>query len=387
MQTSPALRFAEYDLPWEGIRIGNVTNLSAGGTPSTLESSYWGGDIPWMNSGELNLKQVFNVEGRITEYGLNNSSTKWIPSKSVLIGLAGQGKTRGTAAVNHIPLCTNQSIAAIYPQDNVFDSMFLFFNIDGRYDELRRLSTGEGGRGGLNLGILKSLMVRLPSLPEQQKVAAFLSAVDTKIQQLQRKKELLEQYKKGVMQKIFSQEIRFKDKDGSDYPDWEEKRLGSYLVKHSEKTDQNNQYPVLTSSRIGLFFQKDYFAGNEVASKDNTGYNVVPRGYFTYRHMSDDLVFKFNINNLCDRGIVSTLYPVFTTTNQIDDKFLLLKLNDGDEFKRYALLQKQGGSRTYMYFNKIEKLAVRLPNIKEQIRIVSFFEVLASKIDSINYQS
>lgn len=99
---------------WEVKRISDFTSIITGGTPSTLRPEYWGGNIMWMSSGELNKKFVFDVEGRITTEGLLNSSTHMIPPFCVLIGLAGQGKTRGTAAYNYISLCTNQSIAAIY---------------------------------------------------------------------------------------------------------------------------------------------------------------------------------------------------------------------------------------------------------------------------------
>jgi type I restriction enzyme S subunit len=108
-------RLPGFSGPWDVKQIGEFTDCTAGGTPSTLNSAYWGGEIPWMSSGELHLKRVQDVEGRITKLGLNNSSTKIIPSRCVLIGLAGQGKTRGTAAINLIELCTNQSIAAIFP--------------------------------------------------------------------------------------------------------------------------------------------------------------------------------------------------------------------------------------------------------------------------------
>ena len=162
--------------------------------------------------------------------------------------------------------------------------------------------------------------------------------------------------------------------------DWEERKLGNYIIQYSEKTKQNNQYPVLTSSRNGLFFQKDYYKGNQIASEDNTGYNIVPRGYFTYRHMSDDLVFKFNINDIADYGIVSTLYPVFTTNEQLDSKYLQYQLNEGSEFKRFSLLQKQGGSRTYMYLNKLQNMILTIPKLEEQQKIGSFFKQLDDTI-------
>lgn len=161
---------------------------------------------------------------------------------------------------------------------------------------------------------------------------------------------------------------------------WEQCKLGDYIIPYNKVTTQNNQYPVFTSSRKGLFFQKDYYDGNQIASEDNTGYNIVPRGYFTYRHMSDDLVFKFNINNLAENGIVSTLYPVFTTTESLDSKYLQYQLNEGEEFKRFAILQKQGGSRTYMYLSKLEIMTLTMPKIDEQIKIGNFFKQLDDTI-------
>ncbi|MGK0603810.1 restriction endonuclease subunit S [Enterococcus gilvus] len=155
---------------------------------------------------------------------------------------------------------------------------------------------------------------------------------------------------------------------------WEKRKLGDYIIPYNKVTTKNNQYPVFTSSRKGLFFQKDYYDGNQIASDDNTGYNIVPRGYFTYRHMSDDLVFKFNINNLADNGIVSTLYPVFKTTKELDSKYLQYQLNEGNEFKRFAILQKQGGSRTYMYLSKLKNMYLTMPKVDEQIKLSVFFK-------------
>ena len=139
----PKLRFPEFlDAgEWEEKTIDQISRkVIAGATPSTLEKEFWNGNIRWMNSGELNYKKVYEVQGRITEAGLQNSSTKLIPKHCVLIGLAGQGKTRGTVAMNMVELCTNQSIAAIFPNEKIFDSNFLYQNLDDRYDELRRIS-------------------------------------------------------------------------------------------------------------------------------------------------------------------------------------------------------------------------------------------------------
>ncbi|OCV87154.1 hypothetical protein A9P89_23180 [Klebsiella pneumoniae] len=225
---------------------------------------------------------------------------------------------------------------------------------------------------------LKTLEIWIPLIDEQTKIADFLSTIDEKIKLLTQQHYLLGQYRKGLIQNILSKELRFKDENGKEFPEWNLVRLGNYLIRYNEKSTENNQYPVLTSSREGIYFQKDYFNGEDIASKNNIGYNVVPKGYFTYRHMSDDLVFKFNINTLCDKGIVSTLYPVFTT--KLNALFLQLKLNEGNEFRDYAIQQKQGGSRTYMYYSKLESLKLMIPNTAEQTKIANFISAFDDKI-------
>lgn len=192
---------------WVVKNIGSFTNCTAGGTPNTKVSSYWGGTHPWMSSGELHLKQVFDVAERITDEGLENSSTKYVPQGSVLIGLAGQGKTRGTVAISRIGLCTNQSIAAIYPSKNHI-SEYLYYNLDIRYEELRSLSTGDGGRGGLNLKIIKNIILPMPSVNEQTAIVTILSDMDKEIETLQTRLHKTEHIKQGMMQELLTGKTR-----------------------------------------------------------------------------------------------------------------------------------------------------------------------------------
>jgi type I restriction enzyme S subunit len=160
-----------------------------------------------MSSGELNLKQVYEVEGRITLAGLNNSSATLIPAKSVLVGLAGQGKTRGTVAMNYVELSTNQSIAAILPNRS-FVPEYLYYNLDSRYDELRQLSSGGGGRGGLNLSLIKSLDVPFPTTEEQLGIATVLLDMDAETTALEDKLAKARQIKQGMMQELLTGRIR-----------------------------------------------------------------------------------------------------------------------------------------------------------------------------------
>lgn len=234
---TPKLRFPEFrgKSGWKEIAIGQISDtVTAGGTPDTSESTYWDGNIRWMNSGELNLKRVYEVDGRITEKGLRNSSTKVIPLRCVLIGLAGQGKTRGTIAMNMVELCVNQSIAAIFPNESVFESDFLYQNLGNRYNELRSLSAGGEGRGGLNLQIIKSLQIPLPSLAEQQKIAECLSSLDELIGAEGQKLHALKAHKKGLTQQLFPREgetlPRLRFPEFRDAGEWVEKPLGQLLV-------------------------------------------------------------------------------------------------------------------------------------------------------------
>jgi type I restriction enzyme S subunit len=169
---------------WPKVKLGDICDIAAGGTPSTKRSEYWGGKIPWMRSGDLNLRTVNAVEGRITQAGLDSSSTWWVPKHSVLIGLAGQGKTRGTVAVNNIELTTNQSVAAFLPNNQLFYK-YLYYNLDSRYEELRQMSAGDGGRGGLNLSLLGALRVDLPPLSEQKRIVRILETWDEAIHELE----------------------------------------------------------------------------------------------------------------------------------------------------------------------------------------------------------
>lgn len=192
---------------WIRTKICRITKVLSGATPSTTVSEYWGGDIPWMSSGELNNKHIHNVVGRITKSGLNNSGTKLIPISSVLIGLAGQGKTRGTVAINHIELCTNQSIASILPSDKHV-SEYLYHNLDNRYDELRKLSSGDKQRGGLNLELINNIELQMPTIEEQTAIAEVLSTADWEISLLGQELAQWQAKKKALMQLLLTGLVR-----------------------------------------------------------------------------------------------------------------------------------------------------------------------------------
>lgn len=188
---------------WKYEKIANLCKCFAGGTPSTRNAEYWeNGTIPWLSSGEISQEIVTSTEKRITEEGYRNSSTKMIKPNSVLIALAGQGSTRGKVALTKIALCSNQSIAAVEPNE-ALSSEFLYHYLSTQYSNLRLISDGGGGRGGLNLKLINGFQVPVPCIEEQEKIAEFLSLVDSEISSVKEATNKLNLLKQGFMQQMF----------------------------------------------------------------------------------------------------------------------------------------------------------------------------------------
>lgn len=159
-------------------QIDEFSDLFAGATPSTKVSAYWeNGTIPWMSSGEVHMGRVTSTEKKISQLGYDKCSTKMVPIHTVVIALAGQGKTRGTVAVTEIELCTNQSLCAMVTDGTVL-SDYLYHNLRNRYEEIRSMCAIADGRGGLNLKIVGSIKVIVPSIEEQRQFVAFAEQSD-----------------------------------------------------------------------------------------------------------------------------------------------------------------------------------------------------------------
>jgi type I restriction enzyme S subunit len=345
----PKLRFPEFKDAgeWQKETVGEIAQVTSGGTPDSTNEKFWNGDIPWMNSGELNNKRINSVSNKITSLGLEESSTKLIPPQCVLIGLAGQGKTRGTAAINYIELCTNQSIASIHPNNGVFNSEFLYQRMDSMYDQLRALSTGEGGRGGLNLQIIKSIEVPLPILDEQQKIADCLSSLDEYLTAQSDKLEAFKVHKKGLMQQLFPTEgdastgsavpkLRFAE--FRDSGEWSFVKLGEVCeFTQGVQIPSSEQTNIFSNGYIRYLYIRDFFTDkfkcyvqdkypDKVIEKDeimmvNTG-NTAGQAYRGVRGVLSNNSFKITFNRNKING--SFLFTVLTgdfIQNQIQTFF------------------------------------------------------------------
>ena len=192
------------DFPeWEEKAIREFAQCIAGATPSTKVDEYWkNGTIPWMSSGEVNKGLIFETDSKITQLGYDNTSTKMVPAETVVMALAGQGKTRGMVALTKIELCTNQSLCSIITDDSVH-SAYLYQYLITQYQNLRQVSSGDGTRGGLNLQLVGDYVVLIPSDEEQRLIADFLSDFDEAIADAKKELELWKELKKGLLQQMF----------------------------------------------------------------------------------------------------------------------------------------------------------------------------------------
>lgn len=241
---------------WEVCKVLDFTDVMTGATPSTENPDYWGGHILWMSSGELKKKFVYDVAGRITKEGYNSASTHMLPKNCVLIGLAGQGKTRGTAAINKIELCTNQSIGAILPSSDT-DADYLFYFFDSQYQNLRALSSGDGGRGGLSKGLLLNYdVIRPHDKAEQQRIASALSDVDALVAELDALIEKKRAIMAGTMQELLTGKRRLQ---GFSEP-WVERTIEDFAKITTGASNTQDQAP------FGIF---PFYIRSESVMKSN----------------------------------------------------------------------------------------------------------------------
>ena len=183
--------------------IRDVAECYAGATPSTKVAAYWDdATIPWMSSGEVHNGRISATEKKISQAGYDSCSTKMVPANSVVIALAGQGKTRGTVAITEIELCTNQSLCCIIPNSSVM-SDYLYYHLKLRYEEMRNLAGIAEGRGGLNLKLIQGIRILVPSKADQEEFIAFARQSDKSKFELEKAlSELTATYKRIIAENL-----------------------------------------------------------------------------------------------------------------------------------------------------------------------------------------
>ena len=206
---SGKVRLSGFDKKWVEVLIKDISQkIITGGTPSTFVKEYWNGNIPWLSSTEIHQRKIIYPTKYITKLGLDNSSAKMVPKGSVIIALAGQGRTRGTVAYLNKDMALNQSLAAIVTNSRC-NNMFLYYKVYNMYLELRELSSGDGGRGGLNKKLLSNIIINIPSdRKEQDAIANTLTVMDDEIISLEKELDKVKQIREGAMNDLLTGQVR-----------------------------------------------------------------------------------------------------------------------------------------------------------------------------------
>jgi len=359
----PDLRFPEFVDNWIEKKLGEIAETVGGGTPSTSNSEYWGGDIIWLTPTEITEKYVSQSRRKITELGMQNSPAKIIPKGSLLF------TSRATIGNISIALedCTTNQGFQTFLQNETYIVDFLY-----NWIKINRNAFICKSSGSTFLEISKSEIAKInifiPSLPEQVKIATFLTAIDKRITLLKEKKKLTNQYKKGLMQKIFSQEIRFKDENGNDFLEWEDRSFGEVCRKKSSNISANSlnknggEYKIYGAS--GLLQYIDFY-------KEEAPYiSIVKDGAGVGRI------------SLCKSksSVLGTLDVLKPKEN--NDLYFIFLLLGTIHFSKYIT----GSTIPHIYFRDYSKEKVKIPSEKEQQKIANLLSLVDKLIRKLNNQ-
>lgn len=376
MTAVPEIRFPEFDGEWNNVKLGEiVASIDAGWSPQCHE---W----PRVGDGWGSLKT-----SSVTWSGFDPGSNKAVPNKlkprpklqvehdDILITRAGPISRVGVVAHVTAPpsrLMISDKLIRIRVKRDRAAAEFVGISLGGNraqsFLSARKSGLAEA-QANISQQIAMSVPVALPTLPEQQKIAAFLGAVDDKIDALRRKHESLKQFKAGLMQKLFSQELRFKRDDGSDYPDWEGKslskvarKLGAGVSSSETHAHMPDGFPVYGAGGL-VGFMADYGSDEEYIGviKDGAGVGRIA---------------------LCPArsSVVSTLEGI-GARNGAATRFLYYLLSTIN-LKKF----QTGSTIPHIYFRDYSKVLVRIPHPDEQQKIADCLSAVDAKIEAVERQ-
>ena len=191
---------------WCWTSLGQLFSVCIGATPSRKKNEYWRGNISWVSSGEVGFCRIRETREKITDLGLIHTSTLVHPPGTVLLGMIGEGKTRGQAAILEIPACNNQNSAAIRVSETPIPPEYIYRFLEGEYERTRRRGSG-GNQPALNKGRVKAIPVPLPPLAEIGRIVAELELCCSLIDQLEKQvalnMEKAERFRQSVLNLAF----------------------------------------------------------------------------------------------------------------------------------------------------------------------------------------
>ena len=361
--------FTASTFSWEQRKLGDIADIVGGGTPSTGNQSYWDGDIDWYAPAEI-ADQIYanSSQKKITGFGYENSSAKMLPPGTVLFtSRAGIGKT----AILTRKGCTNQGFQSIVPHRGELDSYFIF----SRTEELKRYGelVGAGSTfvevSGKQMAVMELMMP--PTMREQQTIGGFFQQLDHLITLHQR--ECISFTARAGRLILTANKKR-------NTSSWEQRKFSDITFPAGEKNKDNlplESYSI--TNEHGFVPQDEKFEnGGTMREADKRMYYIVSPNSFAYNPARIN-VGSIGYQNIGKNVIVSSLYEVFKTSEDVDDRLLWHWFKSPD-FQKLIMQLQEGGVRLYFYYDKLCMGEVSLPSLEEQRKIGKLFDTLDNLI-------
>ena len=349
--------------------MGDIADIVGGGTPSTGNQNYWDGDIDWYAPAEI-ADQIYanSSQKKITGLGYENSSAKMLPPGTVLFtSRAGIGKT----AILTRKGCTNQGFQSIVPHRGELDSYFIF----SRTGELKRYGelVGAGSTfvevSGKQMAVMELMMP--PTMREQQTIGGFFQQLDHLITLHQR--ECISFAGRADWLILTANKKRTTSS-------WEQRKFSDITFPAGEKNRDNlplESYSI--TNEHGFVPQDEKFEnGGTMREADKRMYYIVSPNSFAYNPARIN-VGSIGYQNIGKNVIVSSLYEVFKTSEDVDDR-LLWRWFKSPDFQKLIMQLQEGGVRLYFYYDKLCMGEVSLPSLEEQRKIGKLFDTLDNLI-------
>lgn len=374
-QNIPKLRFKGFKGEWDERKIGNLVSIYDGThqTPNYVKEG-----ISFYSVEHLTANNFSNTKFISESVFEKENKRVSIEKGDILMTRIGD---IGTARIIDWDVKASFYVSlALIKKSEKINSYFLSQYISTSFfqKELWKRTIHVAFPKKINLGEINECLLSITSTQEQQKIAGFLSKVDEWIGNLREQKENLEKYKKGMMQKIFAQKIKFKDENGKEFEEWKNKRLGDVTKLFSSRNNnlvKANVYSVTNTK--GFVLQTDQFE-RVIAGNNLTGYKIIKKNDFAYNPA------RINVGSIAhftdEIGIISSLYVCFRTTEELNDSYLeyFLKLS---KTKFYFNVYGEGGVRIYLWYPLFSKIKINVPSLKEQQKIAEFLTSIDKLID------
>ena len=381
----PKLRFKREDgtdyPEWEQTSLEDVCDIVGGGTPSTKNIDYWNGNIQWFTPSEIGkTKYVSKSVRTISQVGFEKSSARKLPVGTILLT---SRATLGEMAIATIECTTNQGFQSLIPRR--INGEYLYYLQPTIKNYCNKKACGSTFNE-ISKGELGKCKIPMPHFEEQQKIADFLSALDEVITQSEAEVQNLEQQKKSAMQKIFSQELRFKREDGTEYPEWEEKKFGTtVLIERGGSPRPIKQY--ITNGdgynwvKIGDAPEHGNYITHTEEKIKKSGLNKTRQVFKGDLILSNSMSFGKPYIMAIDGCIHDGWLLIRNNQNIYNLKFLCYLLGTDYMLKQYKSL---AGGSTVNNLNKelVSMTTVSVPCLEEQQKIADFLSALD---EAINY--